>query len=337
MTHLAAFQRWQAVCAIAVPCAALLFSPGAIAATQLFAVLSNGQPASIDPHTGAVTPIGPVLGGSDWDVVAAANTLYVQPSGGLASAFLDEVDVTSGQVTFVPHANIPPGVGISDLAVDPASGQLFAVLSNGQPASIDPHTGAVTPIGTVLGGSDWDVVAAANTLYVQPSGGLASAFLDEVDVTSGQVMFVPHANIPPGVGISDLAVDPASGQLFAVLSNGQPVSIDPQTGAVTPIGTGLGGSDWDVVAAANTLYVQPSGGLASAFLDEVDVTSGQVTFVPHANIPPGVGISDLTIAETGVSPVAEPTTAFLFLSSLAGLIGFGRRRRSDRAAPPNLP
>lgn len=129
----------------------------------------------------------------------------------------------------------------------------------------------------------------------------------------------------------------ADTQLFAVLSNGQPASIDPHTGAVTPIGNQLGGSNWDVVAAANTLYVQPFGGPASTVLDEVDVTSGQLTTVPHTNIPPGVGISDLTIAETGVSPVTEPTTAFLFLSSLAGLIGFGRRRRSNRAAPPNLP
>ena len=127
----------------------------------------------------------------------------------------------------------------------------------------------------------------------------------------------------------------ADTQLFAVLSNGQPASIDPLTGAVTPIGNQLGGSNWDVVAAANTLYVQPFGGPASTALDEVDVTSGQLTTVPHTNIPPGVGISDLTIHETGVSPVAEPATAFLFLSSFAGLIGFRQRRRSDRAASPN--
>jgi hypothetical protein len=71
----------------------------------------------------------------------------------------------------------------------------------------------------------------------------------------------------------------------------------------------------------------------STFLQEVNATTGAAQSIPLSS-----PVTDMTVGITGaVTPVAEPTTACLLLSSLAGLIGIGRRNRNKGATLPGLP
>jgi hypothetical protein len=110
-----------------------------------------------------------------------------------------------------------------------------------------------------------------------------------------------------------------------------PAAINPVTGTVTdllPPGLSFLGNTFDIVASGNTVYVVSD--TFSTFLQETNVTTGAAQSIALSS-----PVTDMTVGITGaVTPVAEPTTACLLLSSLAGLIGLEMMARRRRASAP---
>jgi hypothetical protein len=129
------------------------------------------------------------------------------------------------------------------------------------------------------------------------------------------------------VTLSSPAAVAASNLIGMTLApNGQPgevpAAIDPITGTVTdllPPGLSFLGNTFDVVSSGNTIYEVSD--TFSTFLHAVNATTGAAQAIPLSS-----PITDMTVAITGASEVAEPTTAALLLPGLAGLMCIGRRR-----------
>ena len=133
----------------------------------------QGQvPAAINPVTGTVTdllPPGLSFLGTEFDIVTSGNTIYVVSN--MFSTFLQEVNATTGAAQSIPLSS-----PVTDMTVNPLSGNLFGMTPAplpgelGQvPAAINPVTGTVTdllPPGLSFLGTEFDIVASGNTLYV---------------------------------------------------------------------------------------------------------------------------------------------------------------------------
>jgi hypothetical protein len=88
----------------AIICAAMLSAPGAIAAPEIFGMMSfltplgeGGAPVVIDPVTGIVTDLIPsnnAYPGNTFDAVSSGNTLYFVSDA--APKTLNKIDVTTG-------------------------------------------------------------------------------------------------------------------------------------------------------------------------------------------------------------------------------------------------
>ena len=328
----AEFRRCRVVCAIAVTCAALLSSPCAVADPALYAMVPHGTgggfaPAVIDPATGAATLLpnpNLIFFNPNIDLVASAGTLYLQDTtqGGLW-----EINETTGGLNLVDTGSLLP---YADMTVDPLSGKLYAMVPHGTgggfaPAVIDPATGAATLLpnpNLIFFNPNIDLVASAGTLYLQDTtqGGLW-----EINETTGGLNLVDTGSLLP---YADMTVDPLSGKLYAMVPHGTgggfaPAVIDPATGAATLLPNPnliFFNPNIDLVASAGTLYLQDTtqGGLW-----EINETTGGLNLVDTGSLLP---YADMSVAGTGVSQVAEPTTVSLLLLPLAVLIGFGRRR-----------
>ena len=124
----------------------------------------------------------------------------------------------------------------------------------------------------------------------------------------------------------------AGQQLFGVspgplpVGGATPVAIDPTSGTVTGLsGSGFGGSGWDVVSSANTLYVVNS--INPTLLNSVNETTGVLNFT-FLNAP----VTDMTAGVTGASTVPIPGALPLFATGLGALGLLGWRRKKKAAA-----
>jgi len=245
------------------------------ASGTLYAVSNNGSElVSVDPVTGAQTPtanvgtLAPGMGLATPFADPTSTLVYADGSivygGGRAVLVTDQIatiDAMTGTVHLSPvlKGNLSP-----EMSLDPATKQLWAVASCfgcfQSILSIDPATGAETTLATFPFLSAYPLTslardAAANVLYV--AGG-SSAPLNLVAFNT-----VTHAlstSTMLAQPLSDLAFDSSSGTLLG-LTAAQPVqlvSVNPGTGAETPIATfpsTLSSSGFAVDSATHTAYI----------------------------------------------------------------------------------
>lgn len=139
--------------------------------------------------------------------------------------------VLSGSGEDVRVATTSPAVQLTDLARDPATGDLYGVTS-GMLYRVDPRTGAVAAIGN-------RGMNALNALAFGPAGLFGAdeyGFFYRIDPRTGHTTALnaePHAEISNG----DLAFAP-DGTLYATVvgPTSRLVTVDPATGAMTNVG-----------------------------------------------------------------------------------------------------
>jgi hypothetical protein len=210
------------------------------------------------------------------------------------------------------------------------NGTIYGLGSLSRLYTINPVTGAATPVGTGFG-----VLLSGGTFGVDngPSGlrvvsGLGQSLL--VDRTTGLASVEPSLSYVSGGAaprVDALAFDSATGRWYAgdTLQNIL-TSFDPATGQLTPIGAA--GID---IARYNGLDISPF--TSTMYLDSPAASSD-----PQANlyvISPATGMAILVgqigspgdnILVRGLTVVPEPSTLVLLALGAVGLL-FARRRQ----------
>jgi DNA-binding beta-propeller fold protein YncE len=219
---------------------------------------------TVDPATGAVTPVGAgvadccTLGGfpvSALDpaagVIYAAGNLMSDP-GGSARRLLGFSVLTGGLVS---SPFLPAGYQYNRIQIDSATGTLY-VLAFDQAAmlermlTIDPVSGALTPVGGLVadcctvGGFDVSALdPASGRFYVagnrlsEPAG--SPRRLLGFDTASGALVSQPA--LGSGYQYNRINLEHPTGTLFGLVFDQaaaleRVVTIDPATAAVTPVG-----------------------------------------------------------------------------------------------------
>jgi DNA-binding beta-propeller fold protein YncE len=205
--------------------------------TVLTLTWEDAQLFAVDPTDAATTLIGAgaftSMTGISWDEITG--TLYAVDYD-FSPASLYTIDPDTGAGTLVGSMGLDEPTGLD---VEPGTGTLFLVYDDdggSMLATVDPVTAAVTDIGPTL---DGDLAIRMSGIGFDPTDGTLYGFgyddnLYEIDPTTG-AMTLLHAEVFEGYGV---AFD-CEGNLLASDSetDGQLVSIDTETGTVTPIGS----------------------------------------------------------------------------------------------------
>jgi hypothetical protein len=208
----------------------------------------------INPSTGVPTNPRTVNTSPDRAITAIATA----PSGKLFG-------VSQGQPSDVPSSGklylIDPATGTptliatltqfiiteGDIATDPTSGLLYAVDGQGALFRINTSNGVCTAIGTLPGNLDLSAMAFDNAgnLFIWDSFGPT---MYKVNKTNAAVISSVGLTPSPGGQIGGMAFDPSNGIAYLAANPGsiaQLSKVDPNTGAVTPIGSlGATGGIW---------------------------------------------------------------------------------------------
>ena len=261
-----------------------VLAPGTLYALVFDFSTSMETVVTVDPVTGAFTPVGPgvadccTVGGFPvFALDATTGGFYVagnrlsDPPG---SAFrLLGFDATTGALVTSPF--LPAGFNYNQIKLDVETGTLYALvfdfgLSQERVATIDPMTAALTPIAggiadcCTIGGFNvsaldpaTDRFYVAGNLLSDPPG--SAQRLLGFDVATGTLATSP--SLPAGVQYNDFELDPLTGTIYGLVFDFGPleesvVTVDPATAALTPVAGGI--ADCCLVSSFNAL--DPHGG-----------------------------------------------------------------------------
>jgi hypothetical protein len=213
-----------------------------LGASNLLAVdYLQGRLYDVDGLTAAVTnprPTSTSALGIARDASGATWMMTENSSSG--GALLQLVDPATGAANTVAQLSVPLSEG--DLAVDPATGTLYLLVSSGGIYTVASQSGALTPVGTVPG------VVDANGLAFDGQGNLyvldgVTGVLFRVDPTTGAVLGqlpLGGADAPlPNHKVGSLAWDGAAAKLYTTVDAAPTAAlyqVDPLTGFVTSVG-----------------------------------------------------------------------------------------------------
>ncbi len=335
-------------CAFAI--ALLLFAAGSLPAAvltpgTLYALVYDVDAeketvVTIDPATGALTPVGSgiadccLIGGFPVFALDANNGRFyaagfLKTDPGDSDFRLLGFDAVTGTLATSPFLN---GGGFDYLhnlfKLDIATGIIWGLVydlgaAEEQVVIVGPSTGDLTQIGTTitscctLGGFNVSALDPANArLYV--AGNLSSDLpgsakrLLAFDVLTGTLVSSP--SLPLTWQYNDFELDPLTGTLYGIVSDitqEYVVTINPVTGAVTPVGSGI--ADCCTVSSFNAfdpyagdagrLYIMgnrpsdPPGSLPR--LLGFDVANGTLATSPF--LPAGWNFNVLQVAVTGAA------------------------------------
>ncbi len=219
---------------------------------------------TVDPLTGAVTPVGPgvpdccTIGGfpvsvlnPDTGVMYVAGNLLSDP-GGSAKRLLG-FDVLTGALVSSPF--LPAGYLFNLFKIDLGSGTIYGLVFDLGPGleqlvTVDPATAAFSPVGgpiadcCTLGGfpvsaldPDTGILYIAGNLLSDPGG--SSPRLLGFDTATGSL--VASGTLPGGFLYNMINLDHGTGTLFGLVFDLGPgleqvVTVDPVTAAFTPVG-----------------------------------------------------------------------------------------------------
>lgn len=231
------------------------------------------------------------------------------------------LDLNTGSFNQLGTLDLPAGDAMYGMGYGP-DGQLYGV--DAEPDAnlwrINPSNGDVTLIGSI-GQSALDATSdAAGTLYV------LSQDLNALYYTMSPPSTTPNIIGPIGMSSGGLmAVTPDGTSLYTTTqSTYQLVSIDPTSGAATPIGTGLGFGVDNGLFVNGTLY---GFDIYSDAIVTINTATGTATQVATYSLPGGDQIVSSAI-------VPEPSSLVLALVGvLAGpfLVARHRACRASRA------
>jgi hypothetical protein len=262
--------RAQAIRVLVCAAAGMLGAAGLHASDTLYTVAfevaaTAEQLAVVDPATGALTDIGAAIPGccfvpsgvSTFDSVADVcyfvGSYQADPPG---TQRLFGFDAATGAVLSQPV--LPAGNNYNFLGFHPGSGTLYGVVfetatTTERLVTIDPTTGAVTPIGGGIAGccgvpsgvSAIDAVGDVFYFVGKFNADPPSDFrIFALDLATGAVLSSPF--LPSGFNYNFLGFDRSPGTLYGVVfetatTTESLVTIDAGTGALTPIGAGVAG------------------------------------------------------------------------------------------------
>ncbi len=299
--------------------------PAAAASGRLFGLNpSPGVVFAIDPSTGASTnltnlpadPSGEPPGFSglasnpDHHLLYTVRSFYTDFTFTKIQWQVVTIDSTTGATSLSPAlaVDVP-----SDLAFDPASGDLFGISGNQAPQSvvrIDPVTGATTHVADLTGQFAGRFAYASNqhTLYVptqQFVGPDALNVVLAVDTQSGAVSQSPGMTVP----IDQVVYDQASGGLYG--EGGFPGSIyriDLGTGAQTLVAplasSGFFFSVLTIDSATHTIFAKNddfSTGSDVQTIESINDTTGAYT-VSTGGLPIDFYINTLVFEGAALIP-----------------------------------
>ncbi len=239
-------------------------TPGTIYGLAFDNAASMEVVITVNPVTGAVTPVGPAvadcctIGGFPVSALdPAAGVLYsagnlMSDPGGSAKRLLG-FSVLTGALVSSPF--LAAGYQYNRIQIDPGSGVLHGLVFD-QTAmlerlvTVDPATGAVTPAGApvadccTVGGFDVSALdAGAGRIYIAGNrlsdpGGSPRRLLG-FDTATGTLVTDPA--LPGGYQVNRINLDHAGGTLYGLVfdltaSLERVVTVDPVTSAVTPVG-----------------------------------------------------------------------------------------------------
>jgi len=224
---------------------------------------TTATPATIDPATGVVTPLGtaslPFFGisfGNQFTTLVTHGTHAYFPGAAAADGrtnTFNSLNLKSGAVTKAIDSSSTNGF-INGLGWDPVHGQLVALVSDvssvASVADINPTTGMVTPLGTAslpffglnAGNQFTSLVTNGTHAYFAGTAaavGRTNTFYS-LDLSTGALTQIIDSSSTSGL-INGLGWDPVHDQLLALVSGISSTAsfadIDPATGAITPLGT----------------------------------------------------------------------------------------------------
>jgi len=315
---------------------ALTASPSFASAAIPAAGSALAVPGSVTSGTAAGIPVG---GAAQVAVDPVTGAAFV--AAGDPADDVDVIDMATGTLT----ATIPVGLVTLALAVDPATGLVYAANRFDDSVSvISPATDTVTATITGLTGEPLAIAAdpVTDRIYValyERGTPAEIAVIDGATSTLAATITLP-AGTPGGVGADSIAVDPDTGIVYLsfCLHGCNADIIDPTTEAVTGQLAGLLASPpaLAVDPASGTVYVAGGDGVTAfsaasgARLRSTDLGSpvGALAVNPSAGtlyVPAGndVDLLDATsLATTGILPgttattiAADPATGTLALNA----------------------
>jgi hypothetical protein len=266
-----------------------------------------------------------------------AQTLYAAVGANGAPGQLYRVNGTTAAATLVGPIRIgATPISITGLAIHPATGVLYGIVSNGSPSNaralvtINPATGAATLVGNAGIPISDIAFSAAGTLYGWARG---TNTLATINLATGVATSLGPSGLAAFAGGGGLAVANGVGFVSATSATGTLDTVNLTTGVGTtgPAMTGATFND-----AMNAMTFTPGGtlfavnsnnnGPANTVLVTINTTTGAVTNI-------GALPDDIDAIVFAASPVAAPTMSewmLVLMGLLLGMTGFAALRARGR-------
>jgi len=288
---------------------------------------------TINATTGALTSTGTITGScgfadslcSPWSVVVdpSGKFAYVANEGGPAptNVSMYAIDATTGALTSI--GTVAAGGRAISVAVDPKGKSAYVATDSDLPGlagnvsmyTINAATGALSPIGTIIAGTNPASVTVDPTgkfAYVANSGS-NDVSMYTINVTTGALTSI--GLMGAGSGPAAAAVDPAGRFAYVANSGSNDVwmyTINATTGALTSMGTIAAGSNPTSVAihpSGEFAYVTNSGS-SDISMYRIDAASGILTPIGAMGPPTLTSVSPNSGTQGNNVPVTLSGTNF---------------------------
>ena len=250
----------------ALPAAVL--TPGTLYALVFDHGAGEETVVTIDPVTGALTPVGPGIPGCCLIGGFPVFALDAESGGFYAAGFhladppgspfrLLGFDATTGALATspaLPAGTYNPNLFKLDVETGTIHGLAFDIgASQEQVVTVDPATAALAPIGPTI--ADCCTAGGFNVSALDPATGrvyVAGNLVSDLpgsakrllgfDVATGALVSSPA--LPPPWQYNDFELDPLTGTLYGIVfdlatSQESVVTVDPDTAVVTPVAGGI--------------------------------------------------------------------------------------------------
>jgi 6-phosphogluconolactonase len=299
------------------PTGRFVFAANECADSGCSSALGSVSAYSVNPLTGAITPVA----GSPFPAGQLVSSPAIDPTGRFLYVSNENdhtisgfaIDPSTGVLTTIVGSPFPTFSGLLGLTMDPSSGFVFftEACSTCAPSqvisstSLDPSSGAFGTGGAATAAGNFPISPAVHPsgkfIYVvNKNDNSLSGF--SIDPTHGTMTPINGFPMPTGGSPSYFTVDPAG--RFAYLIDTSGISgfvVDSATGSLqlapgSPYAAGIDPNSLSVDISGHFLYVTNGGdGTISAFA--IDPLSGGLS--PVAGSPFPAGTTPVSITTTG--------------------------------------